>query len=284
MNERCDICRIRPGEGIVPSKEDFPEPLFACGECAETHPFVEQDGFPIAHFKAESGHWYFIYIHHDYLTPYFYPSARPDIKFLGKDVAYKKGVERKDRPLCRRIFPYHYDRSAGEDILYFAYGSDLDERLLEDLGVKFKIIDSATAFETVLDFSRAGGDSPGKGTANLRRGAEHDYAMGLLYLLAGEEEMQKLDRWDVIAGRHSQCRRILVHLKSGQPVPALTYVWADIREGLVPSQQYLSQLVESYRRHDFPAEWITRVECSARSTDCKSLAIMEPNGEPPAQY
>lgn len=277
---RCEICNWKPWEGIAPSKGDFPEPLQVCGECAKTLPYADRDGFPVAHFKAESGHWYFVYIHREYLTPYFYPSARPDVRHLKKDVAFREGKERAaDEPLCRRVFPYRYDHDHEDEILYFAYGCDVDETLLDRLGVSYRLLGKATAFEMVLDFSKPSGNGPESGLPNLRQGGEEDFVMGHLYLLDGEEEMKKMDGCDEIAGPHVQCRRILVHLPTGQPVPAITYVSTDARHNLKPSPAHFAELTGALRRHGFPGLWLSRLEnldsCS-RARESKELAEYAP--------
>lgn len=275
----CEQCGKRPCKGIVPSKGDFPEPIRVCPECAQAYPFVDRDGFPVTHFKSENGHWYFVYIHRDYLTPYFYPSSRPDYKYLDKDRALSGEVMRsRDLPMCNRVLPYVYSPSTEEQILYFAYGSALDERQLTRKDIHFTIIGAATLFEARLDFSKPSGSH---GIANLRVGEKDDYVMGLLYRLEREKDLKKMDRWKDVAGDKSQSRRILVHLhENGQPVPALTHIYPDFKSGLYPSRSYLGKLLTALKRHGFPGQWLELMEAvksngDSISGDVRSLAVYE---------
>ena len=262
MKTPCEHCGRRPFEGIVPSKGDFPEPLKVCSECAIEYPYVDKDGFPVTHFRSESGHWFFVFIHRDYLYPYFYPSARPDYKYLHFDKVFKEGGGReKEEAVCARQFPYHYDPASREEFIYFAYGSAMDERLLRKRDIDCSILGIATLFEARLDFSKPVPHRPSIGTANLRIGGREDFVMGMLLRFEKEDELKKLDLWGEVAGKNSIYRRILVHLFSnGQPVPALTHIYSYFRDNLRPSPAYKKRLVSALKLQHFPLQWISKIE------------------------
>ncbi|GEM_PF-1747770 len=277
----CEICRRDPYDGVVPSWGDFPEPLMVCRHCALKFPFVERDGFPVFHFRSENGHWYFIYLHKDYLSPYFYPSSRPDHKYLSRDI----GNRALNMPVCARNVPYKHTTPEDEDILYFSCGRTMDEKLLTVRKIRYEIVGPATLFEARLDFSRpsARGNS---GRVNLRSGGKEEYAMGLLYLLKGSADLAKIEKWDDVGGAESQIRRILVHLMNGQPVPAFTHVYSGIPVSQKPTKSYMKSIIEALKHHEFPERWVDiicqagSIEIPATDSDwpcrCTSLAPLPP--------
>jgi hypothetical protein len=280
-DEPCEICRRNRRDGVVPSWGDFPEPLSVCRSCSVKFPFVERDGFPLLHFRSENGHWYFVYLHRDFLSPYFYPSSRPDHKYLSRDT----GNRDSEIPLCRRIIPFTPDPPDDEDILYFSYGRTIDDSLLAARKIGFEIVGPATLYEARLDFSRPAARGA-SGRANLRSGGKDDYAMGLLYLLKRSRDLARLEKWDDIGGAESQTRRILVHLMSGQPVPAFTHVYAGVLAPLRPAMPYIGNIIRALRYHCFPERWI-EILCRAGSIDvpagdpetagsCTALAPLPP--------
>lgn len=279
--EHCEICHRNEHDGVVPSWGDFPEPLLACSHCAVKFPFVERDGFPVFYFKSENGHWYFIYLHKDYLSPYFYPSSRPDHKYLSRDT----GNRTREIPVCARNLPYTHHPPEDEEILYFSYGRTMNEKLLRDKRIRYETIGQATLYEARLDFSRpsAKGDS---GRVNLRSGGKEDFAMGLLYLLKESRDLARLEKCDDVGGKESQSRRILVHLMSGQPVPAFTHVYSGIPVPYKPTKPYMKSIIEALRDQGFPERWIEIVcrlgsievpaDDSGRSRHCTARATLPP--------
>lgn len=105
----CEICNQSPTVCAVPSKTPPHEPVHTCMDCAKDFPNVYYDGPPIFHFKSEDGRWYYVFVHHDHLTPYFYPSVRPGIRIAGDSggIVFKTGRKSEyEEAVCERDVPY----------------------------------------------------------------------------------------------------------------------------------------------------------------------------------
>ena len=106
---KCEVCNEKDAVTVVPSKSPPHEPVHTCIKCAQDYPNVYYDGPPVFHFRSENGRWYYVFVHHDHLTPYFYPSVKPDIRIAGDsgEIIFKTGRKREyDKPVCERIVPY----------------------------------------------------------------------------------------------------------------------------------------------------------------------------------
>ena len=106
---KCEVCNEKDAVTVVPSKKPMHEPIYCCIKCAKDYPNVYYDGPPVFHFRSENGRWYYVFVHHDHLTPYFYPSVRPDIRIAGDsgEIIFKTGRKREyENPMCERVVPY----------------------------------------------------------------------------------------------------------------------------------------------------------------------------------
>lgn len=254
---KCELCKKNKSAGIAPSRGEFPEPVNVCKECGMELPNVENDGFPVFHFKSENGFWYFVFIHSKYLYPYFYPSFRPDIKQIHKDkVAREKKMRDQERSLCKRIIPYAYKKSTEEDILFFAYGDEIDRTLLKKLDVKFKPLEKAYLFGGKLEFS---GETPeGTGKPGIAGAPDEEYVEGMVYVLRNEKELDKLDKY--MNMEQYQLRKILVHLESGQPVMAMLYIASEYKDGLRPDKISMGHMIKGAKQNKLSQKWIDMLE------------------------
>ena len=78
-------------------------------ECAKDYPNFYYDGPPIFHFKSENGRWYYVFVHHDHLTPFFHPSSRHGIRIAddsGGIVLKKERKDEYDKTVYERVVPH----------------------------------------------------------------------------------------------------------------------------------------------------------------------------------
>jgi len=150
--------------------------------------------------------------------------------------------------------------SLQEPVWYFAYGSNMNERLFR----KRRHMVWQDARVARLDgyrlvFSRAGGRYPGlSAPANIVE-APGESVYGVLYLLPP----RKFARLDNSEGKQYAYVWADVEDAEGQRTPAMTYKVADAVPEGQPSQQYLNLLREAARQRGLPADYrafLDRVE------------------------
>jgi len=146
------------------------------------------------------------------------------------------------------------------DIYYFGYGANLDlERFtkyqmnVEPVGVA-RLDDHALKFSLPCEYL-------GKGFASVDP-EPGKTVWGYLYKI-DHASLLLLDimEWAVLNQYHRSSVRI--QTLDGVTVNGYTYVARYPREGLVPSDAYKQQMVESARQHAFPDEYIRQIESSA---------------------
>jgi len=255
---RCELCKKYKARGIGPTRGEFPDPVYVCKSCASELPCVEDDGFPLFHFKSENGFWYFIFLHKKYLYPYIYPSFRPDFKHIHKDKVARLGKMRdREENLCKRVIPYIYERNyeVREDILYFTCGSDMNSSVLKKLKIRFTVREKARFFGGKLGFSKD--INTGMCKANIFAAPDEEYVDGVLYLLESEKEFDKLDLY---MGSNYQLRKILAHLESGQPAAAMVYISLSTKETGRPDRRYIKHMLKGAKEHGLSDEWISKLE------------------------
>jgi len=222
---KCEICKKRNFDGVVPTEGEYPEPLYICKECASFYPNFDKDGFPIFHFKSETGFWYFLYIHKQYLIPYIYPAYRQDYRHLDRDKAFVEKKERKEEKICKRVVPYKYEQPGEEEVIFFSFGN-LSEESLQNLNVNFKLITKAKLFGVKKK------ETTSKGIINIELAEEEDYVEGNLFLFPTEEELVKIESFYQATNVEFECRRVVVYIETGQPVAAYIYVIKECNSNL----------------------------------------------------
>ena len=177
----------------------------------------------------------------------------------------------QDKKLCKRILPYSYSSEAEkEDILYFAYGSDMNMNILKKLKVKFKVLEKARFFGGNLKFVKD--EKTGKGKANISVAPDEDYVEGILYILEEEKELDKMDRYTGRDKDYCLLRKILVHLESGQPALALTYISKLGEIEAKPDKRYINHMIKGARKHNLSEKWIKNIEEKANKKNTRNIA------------
>jgi cation transport regulator ChaC len=140
-----------------------------------------------------------------------------------------------------------------DPIWYFAYGSNMNERLFRERRHMTPIETRAGHLRGYgLRFTVAGGMRPGESApANIVE-APGEVVHGVLYLLP----VRKFARLDASEGRQYGYLWTEVEDSSGQRLPVVTYrVPHDAREGK-PRRAYLNLLREAARQRGLPADYI----------------------------
>jgi len=127
-------------------------------------------------------------------------------------------------------------------VLYFAYGSNMSARRMQERGVRFSSRRHATLDGFKLVFNKAS-SNPGEGHANIVR-EEGSVVEGVLYEV-DEEGLRRLDECEGYP-RHYDRVVVPVRLDDGRVVEAFTYVAQPdaTKDGLRPSRRYLSLLLD----------------------------------------
>ncbi len=135
--------------------------------------------------------------------------------------------------------------------LYFAYGSNLDEKQMKERCPGSELLGAAVLKNYRLDFTIY---SPRwkYGCADVIKNAENE-VWGVLYTLS-EEDLQKLDKCE---GDPNFYRRIQVDIldKMGELVQAYTYEVVNKSPFQMPSSKYLNIIKEASRKFNFPQNY-----------------------------
>ncbi len=140
---------------------------------------------------------------------------------------------------------------------YFAYGSNMNPRKMDELGIKFTERINATLKGYTLKFNKASSLNPEEGFANIIPD-EKGLVEGVLYEIS-DSDLLKLDEYE---GHPQHYRRITVKVetKKGELFDAVTYIASPdkIRNGLKPSKKYLKNLIVA--RDILPESYVRKLE------------------------
>jgi gamma-glutamylcyclotransferase (GGCT)/AIG2-like uncharacterized protein YtfP len=133
--------------------------------------------------------------------------------------------------------------SAMREERYFAYGSNMNPERVRQRGLLFTRVEGARLRGYALGFGKQSRDHAGSGHAHIER-APDDIVEGVLYLLAGPEEIWKMDPFERAPINYSR-DAIVVETSSGH-VAAWTYFAnpAVMAPNLFPRRDYLAHLLE----------------------------------------
>lgn len=139
---------------------------------------------------------------------------------------------------------------------YFAYGANMSRRVIAGRrGLSVVSGERARLLEHRFTFGQRGFRYIEPAFATVVR-AEHEVVHGVLWTLAGEDDLARLDRSE--SPGYDRIEADVEGERSGA-VRAHVYRTRRPREGLVPSRRYRDLLVSGAREHELPAEWIERL-------------------------
>jgi len=153
----------------------------------------------------------------------------------------------------------------GGEILYFAYGSNLDLKRIKQRMGKIPPFQRARLPGYRLAFNKRA--SGGGVYANIVREAREE-VWGVIYQCT-HQEIEVLDRYEGVAGGHYRQVCVDVELENSEVVGAITYVAGDAfvcPEGR-PSQEYLRHIVDGARKHGLPEQYVKSIEALTRGHD-----------------
>ena len=125
---------------------------------------------------------------------------------------------------------------------YYAYGSNMNPERVSDRGLDFDRVVAGWVPGLGLRFNKQSKEHPHCGHANLVH-APGEMAEGVLYRLTNDDMIKRMDPFENAPINYSrEC--IAVQTRQG---PILSWVYfanpAVLREGLVPSRDYLNHLL-----------------------------------------
>jgi hypothetical protein len=125
---------------------------------------------------------------------------------------------------------------------YFAYGSNMNPARVAERGLRVLRLEAARLRDCALGFGKQSKDHIGVGHAHIDR-APGDVVEGVLYWLAGVDEIFKMDRFEHTPFNYSR-DAVTVETASGH-VAAWTYFAnpAVRARGLRPARAYLAHLL-----------------------------------------
>jgi len=125
---------------------------------------------------------------------------------------------------------------------YYAYGSNMNPERVSDRGLSFDRVIAGWVRGLGLRFNKQSKEHPHCGHANLVY-APAETAEGVLYRLTDEHMINRMDPFEKAPVNYSR-EPIAVQTQEG---PIISWVYfanpAVLREGLVPSQDYLNHLL-----------------------------------------
>ena len=165
----------------------------------------------------------------------------------------------------------HRERGAEHYRHYFAFGSNMNPQRVRDRGLSIETIEGGRLRGFELLFNKQARDLKGIGRANIRP-RHHSFVEGVLYRLADDFEIDKMDRFE---GTPWQYSREIVPVETRRGVRwAWTYVGnpAVIVNGLRPDQAYLDHLIAGAEFLSAPyLERLLRWPTSHRSRNSESV-------------
>ncbi len=125
---------------------------------------------------------------------------------------------------------------------YFAYGSNMDEKQMEERGVAFVERVHATLEGYALCFNKLSTKYHNTGVANVVSD-QHAKTEGVLYTLY-EADLGALDRYEGYPTHYTR-EELMVTLDSGQRTSAMVYIakLEKVVAGLKPSAEYIQHLL-----------------------------------------
>lgn len=126
-------------------------------------------------------------------------------------------------------------------MIYFAYGSNMDEQQMILKQVAFSKKERAVLSGYRLTFNKK--TANGSGRATILKGTDTDIVEGILYEIH-DEDISKLDKPERYPEHYSRIE-VPVRLSNGQQMLATTYIANDewVAEGLMPMESYLQTIL-----------------------------------------
>lgn len=144
-----------------------------------------------------------------------------------------------------------------EEILYFAYGSNMSTRRLRHRVPSARVVDTAALAGHRLAWHKKGADGSGK--CDIPAAREDNVVYGVLYSIDPAHK-PRLDRVEGLGTSYEQKYVDLWCLGRGAPATALTYYALRIEPAYVPYDWYRDHVLIGAREHALPGHYIRLIE------------------------
>jgi len=142
-------------------------------------------------------------------------------------------------------------------MLYFAYGSNMSRKRLEQRIARVEVIGPARLSEHRLMFHKPGVDGSGKCDIEYT-GHKGDCVHGVLFKIDSSKKAI-LDRYEGLGFGYDE-KTVCVIGPGGKPYRAITYYATDTEPGLRPYCWYHRHVLEGAREHGLPDEYQRMLE------------------------
>lgn len=149
------------------------------------------------------------------------------------------------------------ERLNAPDIFYFAYGANLDPKRFEKYSMNAIPIGVAYLENYELDFGMPC-EYIGKGYASIHP-SEGKKVWGYLYKIDGLA-LTLLDIMEYAFLNHYRRIATAVNRVTGEKEEAFVYISGLPTQGLLPSFEYQSKIIEAGKKHGFPSEYIEHIK------------------------
>jgi len=144
-----------------------------------------------------------------------------------------------------------------DELLYFAYGSNMATRRLQRRVPSARPVDTAALAGHRLAWHKQSRDGSGK--CDIPEAGAHDTVYGVLFAFEPAHK-PRLDRAEGLGWSYEQ-KHVAVWLLGRQAwVEALTYYAIRIDPGYVPYDWYRDHVLIGAREHDLPEHYVRRIE------------------------
>ena len=154
-----------------------------------------------------------------------------------------------------------------QDILYFAYGSNMSSRRLKKRVESANVISTGILEKYKLKFHKISEDGSGKCDAYFTN-VLNDKINGVIYSIH-EKDLDKLDIFEA-RGHGYEKKPVVIKRFNSNKVKAFTYCATDIDEGLKPYTWYKYHVLHGAVENDLPHDYITFID-SFKSEDDEKM-------------
>lgn len=144
-----------------------------------------------------------------------------------------------------------------DELLYFAYGSNMSSRRLRHRVPSARVLDTAVLAGHRLAWHKKGTDGSGK--CDIPAAGDDDVVYGVLYAIDPAHK-PRLDRAEGLGVSYEIKHVDLWRLGRDEPATALTYYAIRIDPTYVPYDWYRDHVLIGAREHGLPGRYIRRIE------------------------
>ena len=154
-----------------------------------------------------------------------------------------------------------------QDILYFAYGSNMSSRRLKNRVESANVISTGILEKYKLKFHKISEDGSGKCDAFFTDNPT-DNIYGVIYSIH-ENDLKRLDSYEGLNDGYKK-ENVDIIIANGEKVKAFTYIATNIEKSLLPFSWYKYHVLHGAVENDLPHDYITFID-SFKSEDDEKM-------------